>query len=182
MADETQPDLKTASSRMSITTVVPVPKPTTAQVVSSLVQTVLAQSIFGLMWYSGKMSDTVAIPCILALSGIDLLSRQKARVDPQAALALGATGVTQILSKFHILGLLVLGFAASAVGGCGASSADAWRGIDRTLRTVESAYALVCREPEPKVVDECLTARDALTLAQDVAADLRPEPDADAGI
>jgi hypothetical protein len=85
-----------------------------AQVWSAAAQNLLIAGIIGYLMAIGKVSTELGLPGLLAIAGIDLLGRFKAKASPLAALAVGATSM---LSKVpHMLFALILG---TALLGCG---------------------------------------------------------------
>jgi hypothetical protein len=85
-----------------------------AQVWSAAAQNIAIVAVLGYLLIIGKLSIELGIPALLAVGGIDLLSRFKMKGTAAAALATGATGLLHKLP--HLL--VVLSAAASLLHGC----------------------------------------------------------------
>lgn len=69
-------------------------RPSAAQIWSAAIQNCLIAVILGAAWLIGKIDATIAVPSLLGLSGIDLLTRRSAQASVGTALAVGSTTIS----------------------------------------------------------------------------------------
>lgn len=137
-----------------------------AQVWSAAAQNLLIAGIVGYLMAVGKVSTELGLPALLAIAGIDLLGRFKAKASPLAALAIGATS---FMSKLpHTLVAIAFGTALfSSCAALGVSEPKSAEDVAQLVRTTLDQGVALCQVPAfgkdaSKVCDQLAHARSAL--------------------
>ena len=138
-----------------------------AQVWSAAIQNIAIAAILGALMYTKVLGAELGSVLLAAVAGIDLASRLRAKANPVAALAVGATGMFGHMSGV----VLALVAALGLVAGCGSLPdplpKDAKSATQAVRSAVDSAI-YVCGLPvehSPELSEMCsgiLAARQGL--------------------